>query len=241
MHSFIVLSLAILTCSAAILLAHATKPFLLFFDGLTVRSLLRRALPATVELCGRLYRRPGGSDLASKISHWLNLASRLNCNRAPPAEEPSKQEPSSIQDLLVESPSYGWLWLKVRRVFVKAFLNVLRRRIGTLSLPSWSLRLSFRPKRVTSSSVMTTIFAACSSHCLSPTSMLTVAATGMRHNWTTCCISPEPEHPPFGLIRTRTRAQGGVHVLSLRLRHRVHPDIQRRVSRVESDRGLVGG
>jgi hypothetical protein len=160
MHPFLVLSLAILTCSAAILLAHATKPLLLSFDGLSVDSLLHRALPAALGLWGRLSRRSSVSDLASRILHWVNLASPSTCNTTPPDKEPSHHEPLSTHDIRPEPPRYEWLWLRTKRVFVKAFLNVVRRQIRTVSLPSWALSLSIRRTRATSSGLTTAIFAA---------------------------------------------------------------------------------
>lgn len=178
MHPFLVSCLVVLTCSAAILLAHATKPFLLSFDGLPVDSLLRRALPAAFGLLGRLSRRSSVSDLTSKILHWVNLASPSTpsaCNTTPPDKEASQYEPPLTQDARPQPPRYEWLWLKTKRVFVKAFLNVLRRQIRTVSLPSWALGLSIRRTRATPSGLTTMIFAAGLPHHCSPTSMLTVS------------------------------------------------------------------
>lgn len=160
MHPFLMFTLAILTCSAAVLLAHATKPILLSFDGLPVDSVLRRALPAAVGLWGRLSGRSSVSDLAPKILHWVNLASPSTCNATPPEKGPSHDEPPSTRDVRPERPRYEWLWLKTKRVFIKAFLNVLRRQIRTVSLPSWMLSLSIHRTRATSYGLTTTVFAA---------------------------------------------------------------------------------
>lgn len=176
MHPFFVLSLAVLTCSAAILLAHATKPFLLSFDGLAVDSLLRRAVPATFGLLGRFSRRCSVSDLTSKILRWTNLGSSPTCNTTSSSnEQPSQDEPPPAQDVRPETPRYEWLWLKTKRVFVKAFLNVLRRQVRTVSLPSWALGLSVRCTRANPSGLTTVIFAAGVPHPHSPTTTLTVS------------------------------------------------------------------
>jgi hypothetical protein len=175
MHPFLVLPLAILTCTAAILLAHATKPLLLSFDGLPVDSVLRRGLPAALGLWARLSGRSGVSDLASKILHWVNLASPPTCNTTAPEKEPLCHEPPSTHDVRHLPPRYEWLWVKTKRVFVKAFWNVLRRQIRTVSLPSWALSLSISRTRAASSGLTTTIFAAGLPHPCSPTFMLTVS------------------------------------------------------------------
>lgn len=159
MHPFLVLSVAILTCSTAALLAHATKPFLLCFDGPTVGSLLRRTLPA-VGLMGRLFRRFDISDLAARFLHWADLASPLTRETTPSHAKPSpRRQASSTEDVRPETSLYGWLWLRTRRVLVKASLNVLRRQIRALSLPSWALGLSIRRNPATLSGLTTVIFA----------------------------------------------------------------------------------
>jgi hypothetical protein len=174
MHPFFVLFLAILTCSGAVLLAHATKPLLLCFDGLTVESLLRLALPA-FGLLGRLSRQSGASDLASQILQWMNLARPPAHGTAPSHNETSQREPPLTQDVRPEPTRYEWLWLKTKRVFVKAFLNVLRRQIRTVGLPSWALGLSIRRIPVTTSGLTSMVFAAGLPHACSPTYMLTVS------------------------------------------------------------------
>lgn len=159
MHPFLVFSLAVLTCSTAVLLAHTTKPFLLCFDGPTAGSLLRRTLPA-VGLMGRLFKRSGISDLAARCLHWADLASSLTREATPSHARPSpRRQPSSTEDVRRETSPYGWLWLRTRRVLVKASLNVLRQQIRALSLPSWALGLSVRRNPATLSGLTTVVFA----------------------------------------------------------------------------------
>lgn len=173
MHPFLVLSLAILTCSAAILLAHATKPFLLCFDGPTVGLLLRRTLPA-VSLVGRLCRRVGISGLVARCLNWADLASPSTRETTPSHAGPSQRQPSSTQDVRPETSPYGWLWLRTKRVLVKASLNVLRQQFRAVSLPSWALGLSIRRNPATSSGLSTMVFAVGPSQlCDSSSSVLT--------------------------------------------------------------------
>jgi hypothetical protein len=174
MHPFLVLSLAALTCSAAILLAHATKPLLLCFDELTVDSLLRLALSA-VELLCRLSRRSGVSDITSRILQWVNIGSPSASDTAPPHSETSQREPPSTQDVRPHHPRYEWLWLKTKRVFIKAVLKVIRRQVRTVGLPSWALGISIRRNSATSSGVTTVVFAAGLPRPCSAMSMLTVS------------------------------------------------------------------
>lgn len=160
MHPFLVFSLAILTCSAAILLAHATKPFLLCFDGPTVGSLLRRTLPV-VGLIGGFLRRFGisVSDLAARCLNWADLASPSTRETTPSHAASSRCQPSSTQHVRPETSLYGWLWLRTKRVLVKASLNVLHQQIRAVSLPSWALGLSIRRNPATSSGLTTVVVA----------------------------------------------------------------------------------
>jgi hypothetical protein len=162
-----------LTCSVAILLAHATKPLSLCFNELTVDSLLRLILPA-VGLLNRLSRRSGVSDLTSRILQWLNPANPSARDTAPSHSETSQLEPPTTQDVQPDAPRYEWLWLKTKRIFVKAFLNVLRRQIRTVSLPSWALDLSIRRSPAISSGLTAIAFAAGLPHLRSLISVLTI-------------------------------------------------------------------
>jgi hypothetical protein len=173
MHLFLVLCLAILTCSAAALLTHTTKPILLSLDGLTADALLRRALPAAVELWSRSCRQSSLPELTSKILHFVHLAGPSTHKTTPPDGQLSQHEPSMTQDVRAEPSRYRWLWLKTKRVFVKAFWNVLRRQIRTMSFPTWALGLSIRRTRAMPSGLTTMVFAAGPPHCCTPTSMLT--------------------------------------------------------------------
>jgi hypothetical protein len=174
MHSYICQTQDCSYSSTHFYQQHATKPLSLCFNGLTVDSLLRLALPA-VGLLDRLSRRSGVSDLTSRILQWVNLASPSASDTAPSHSETSQREPPPIQNVRPDAPRYEWLWLKTKRVFVKAFLNVLRRQIRTVSLPSWALGLSIRRSPATSSGLTTMVFAAGLPHPCSPTYVLTVS------------------------------------------------------------------
>lgn len=173
MHPFLVLCLAILTCSAAALLAHTTRPFLLSSDGLTADTLLRRALPAVVELWSRSCRQSSLPALTSKILHFVHPAAPSTHNTTPPDGQLSQHEPSLTQDVRPEPSRYEWLWVKTKRVFAKAFWNILRRQIRTMSFPTWALGLSIRRTRAMPSGLTTMMFAASLPHHCALMSMLT--------------------------------------------------------------------
>lgn len=189
MHPFLVLCLAILTCSAAALLAHTTKPFLLSSDGLTADTLLRRALPAAVELWSRSCRQSSLPALTSKILHFVHPAAPSTHNTTPPDGQLSQHEPSLTQDVRPEPSRYEWLWPKAKRVFAKAFWNVLRRQIRTMSFPTWALGLSVRRTRAMPSGLTTMVFAAGPTLYCTPISMLT-GCRGLC--WSDCSLYPCP-------------------------------------------------
>lgn len=189
MHPFLVLCLAILTCSAAALLAHTTRPFLLSSDGLTADTLLRRALPAVVELWSRSCRQSSLPALTSKILHFVHPAAPSTHNTTPPDGQLSQHEPSLTQDVRPEPSRYEWLWVKTKRVFAKAFWNVLRRQIRTMSFPTWALGLSIRRTRAMPSGLTTMMFAASLPHHCALMSMLT-GCRGLC--WSGCSLYPCP-------------------------------------------------
>lgn len=154
MHPFLVLSLAILTCSAAISLALAMKPFLPFFNGPAVALLLRRAVPAA-RITTRLFGQLGVSDLVARCLARTGFV--IPSTRDP---TPSQTQPSSIQEVRHMSSTYKRLWLRTRRVLVKASVNVLRRRAASVSLPSWAMGFSIHRSAVTPSGFTPVIFAA---------------------------------------------------------------------------------
>lgn len=160
MHPFLVLGLAVLTCSAAALLAHTTKPILLPLDGLTADALLRRALLAAVGIWGRLCRQSSLPELTSKILHFVHATGPSTHKTPPPDRQLSQHEPSLAQDVRSEPSRYEWLWLRAKRVFAKAFWNVLRRQIRTMSFPTWALGFSIRRTRAMPSGLTTMVFAA---------------------------------------------------------------------------------
>ncbi|TLD04201.1 hypothetical protein E2P81_ATG10516 [Venturia nashicola] len=154
MHPFLVLSLAILTCSAAIPLALTVKPFLLCFNGPAVALLPRRAVPA-VRITTRLFGQLGVSGLAARCLARAGFV--IPSTREP---TPSQTQPAHLREIRPVPPTYKWLWLKTRRVLVKASVNVLRRRAASVSLPSWALGFSIRRSAVTPSGFTPVVFAA---------------------------------------------------------------------------------
>lgn len=159
MHPFLVLSLAILTCSAAIPLALAMKPFLSCFNGTAVALLLRRAVPA-VRLTSRLFGQLGVSDLVMRFLTRAGFVTPPARDATPSSTQTWQTKPSSPRESRPVPSPYKWLWLRTRRVLVKASLNIFRRRAASVSLPSWALSLSISRSPVASSGLTSMIFAA---------------------------------------------------------------------------------
>ncbi|KAM0714596.1 hypothetical protein Q7P37_009892 [Cladosporium fusiforme] len=117
----------VVTCGMAFVLVQRAIPGVTYLDITAVCSLLRRAKSLTTFSDDLKLTLDGPLELAiGAIRRW-NMMSSLANDTAPSQDE--SPDDANTRNLDVTS---RWLWLKLKRVLVKTFLNFLRRRTNVI-------------------------------------------------------------------------------------------------------------
>lgn len=127
MHPFCFLSLTVVTCGVAFVLAQRAIPGVTRLDITAVCSLLRRATRLTTFSDPKLTP-DGPLELAVGAVRRWNVMSSLASDTAPFQGQSSDE--ASTRNLEVTS---RWLWLKLKRVLLEISLNFLRRRTNVIA------------------------------------------------------------------------------------------------------------